>query len=72
MKNDALCSGALVTPSSCTLGTFAGIGVGSLYARADSSGSWYVLIVASGLSLETDADAGPGANFEEGFEEPRL
>lgn len=39
MKNAALFSGALVTPSSVILGTSAGIGVGSVYGFSDKPGS---------------------------------
>lgn len=40
MKKAALLSGALVVPSSWTLGTSVGKGVGSTYGLDDKPGSW--------------------------------
>ena len=52
MKNAALFSGALVVPISCTLGTFSGSGVGSLYGRSDHCGSCVVVVAIVCSSLE--------------------
>ena len=48
MKNAALLSGALVTPSSSTLGILDGRGVGSLYGCSAIEPSRYELIVDDG------------------------
>ena len=45
MKNAALFSGPLVAPSSSTLGTEEGRGVGSLKGWDEDDASWKVLIV---------------------------
>lgn len=45
MKNAALFSGALVTPSSATFGTWSGSGVGSTYAVWSTERGWNELIV---------------------------
>ena len=48
MKNAALFNGALVVPSSSTLGIELGRGVGSLYGWLEVEPSWYALIVGRG------------------------
>lgn len=52
MKNAALFSGALVTPSSLILGTSVGIGVGSLYGFSDKPGSENGLVMAAVEDVE--------------------
>lgn len=49
MKKAALLRGALVTPSSATLGMSSGIGVGSTYSLLDRAPGWKVFMVNTGV-----------------------
>lgn len=54
MKKAALLRGALVTPSSATLGTSGGIEVGSTYSLLDRVPGWNVLMASTGVILKED------------------
>lgn len=52
MKKAALLRGALVTPSSATLGMSSGMGVGSTYSLLDRAPGWKVFMASTGSYTE--------------------